>query len=455
MFLHTSAEKTTKWFEGWALEALLVIPVLMACFLFFVAIYDWGAFLAGLAALAALSPLWLPVLLGVSLWTTWVDYIRFIYWSNFEKVLLEIQLPPEVEKSPLAVELVFNGIYNNGSETSFLDRFWRGKFIPIWSFEIASNEGRIGFYIHTPKGWKNFVTSRIYGQFPEAKITEVPDYTARVDFNSDEYDAWVGEYRKTSADKTQAYPIKTYIDYELDKNPDTPETKVDPMTHLLEIMNGIGKDEYLWMQIIVKARKGDAWYGIYSKKDSYKESAEKEIKAITESAIKRAQELTMDEMEKKKVGTRGAMLLTEGERSRVEAIERSLGKPLFEFGVRAVYFAKKERFVGITGAPLFRFFEPYRSPYTELRGVRGMVGFDYPWEDLWGMRKRHIKKQQISFFKNRAYFYVPYDQVPVFLTTEELASLWHFPSSVVKTPGLDRVSSRRAEAPSNLPVLPS
>ena len=454
MFLHGSAVKTKDWFEGWSLEALIVVPILTVIFIIFTAVYYPADFFVVLAALVGLSPVWLPIVLGIIFWITWIHYIRLKYWYGFEKILLEIQLPPEVEKSPLAMEVVFNGIFNNGGETTFIDRFWRGKFMPIWSFEIASNEGRINYYINTPKGWKNFLEARLYGQFPEAKITEVSDYTARVNYNADEYDAWVGEYKKNSK-QTQALPIKTYIDYELDKNPDTPETKVEPLTHILEIMNGIGKEEYLWLQIILKAHKKDAWYGIYKKTDEYADSAKAEIRKITESAIKRAQDLTADEMEKKKVGTRGAMLLTEGERNKVEAIERSLGKGLFDCGIRAVYVAKKERFVGITGAPMFRFFESFRSPYTELKGTRGMTDFNYPWEDIFGIRKAYIKKQQISFYKDRAYFYVPYDQVPVFLTTEELASLWHFPSSVVKTPGLNRVPSRRAEAPPNLPTLPA
>ena len=81
-----------------------------------------------------------------------------------------------------------------------------------------------------------------------------------------------------------------------------------------------------------------------------------------------------------------------------------------------------------------------------------MSYFDYPWQD-WGFIRRSIEKRNLfNNYRHRAYFFVPLDQAPVFMTTEEIATLWHLPSSVVKTPSLDRVPSRRAEAPPNLPV---
>lgn len=447
--LHKTAGHFATWLDDWKFEPIVVTTLWLLLLVWIANVYDSAALQATTMMVVALSPLWLALYLAIIFWIVWMHYIRFLYWFKDEKILLEIELPPEVEKSPHAMEVVFNGIWNNGRETTFLQRVWKGQYRAIWSFEIASNEGRINFYIHTPKGWKNFIESRIYGQYPEARIKEVPDYTDRVPFNFEEYDLWVGEYKKNDP---QALPIKTYQDYELDKSTDVPETKVDPLTNLLELMNNMGKDEYLWMQCIVKARKKDEWYGFYLGGDAFIDGAKKEIKKIMTGAAERAQEVLK---ESDIVEGKMNALLTTGEKDRIEAMERSLDKPVFDAGVRVVYVAKKEKFFGLTGAPLFRAFEAFRSGTNELRGTRGLVRFDYPWEDFFGIRKRKVKKDQFFFYKNRAYFYVPYDQTPVFLTTEELASLWHFPGSAVKTPGLSRVSSRRGEAPSNLPTLPS
>ena len=138
------------------------------------------------------------------------------------------------------------------------------------------------------------------------------------------------------------------------------------------------------------------------------------------------------------------------------AIERNMKKPIYECGIRVVYVAKKEKFKGINGAFLFRVFDAVWGPYNKIGGIpgRGLIGFDYPWEDPLGFRKPRMKELLYFHSKHRAFFYVPYDQKPEFLSTEELATIWHLPSSQIKTPGLDRVTSRIAEAPANLPIQP-
>lgn len=460
-YSHATAEKVNKWIDGWKLEPPLFATAWLLLLVMFAAAIDQDGLEGTLAAITLLSPVWLPLYLGTILWIVWIHYVRFLFWFGDKKIVLEIQLPPEIEKSPLAMEVVFNGIWNNGGETTFIDRFWRGKFRPVWSFEIASNEGRINYYIHTRAAWKDFIETRIYGQFPEARVTVVPDYVSHVNFNLEEYDLWGTEYKKTQA---QAAPIKTYYSYDLDKNTDVPEIKVDPLTNIFEIMNNMGKDQYMWLQFIVKARKYDEWYGIYKntdpkgKTDTYKVEARQAIKDVIAEAAERARDIARDTIGLKdeqlaQAAGRGMNMLTEEERAKVEAIDKQMDKPVFESGVRMIYISKRDKFFGLTGAVGFRFFESFRSDFNELRGGRHLVGnFDYPWEDFHEIRKNMVKRNLFFFFKHRAYFYVPYEQAPVMLTTEEMASLWHFPGSAVRTPGLDRVPSRRAEAPSNLPI---
>ena len=305
-----------------------------------------------------------------------------------------------------------------------------------------------------PRQWRNAVETRLYGQFPEAKIMEVPDYTRAIPFNLEEYDITGTEYAK-SPTVSQATPIKTYIDYELNKDTDTPETKIEPMTHLLELFGTMGKDEYMWLQIIMKARKKDEWYGFYKSSDFWTESAKAEIEKIMAGAAKRAEAvLKKSEIVEGNVNA----LLTESEKKHIEAIERSLGKIVFECGIRSVYVGKKEQYKGVNNTGLVRLFDAYRTGDLNSLGIagsRGVFSLDYPWQDWANIRRSEMKKKLWFFYQNRAYFYVPYDQVPVFMTVEELASLWHFPSSVVQTPGLARVQSKRAEAPANLPILPA
>ncbi len=458
VWTHDGSHHFSEWLGKWGFDSLAIVPPAFVLFTGIAAATDPGAIEGVFAMVVFLSPLWLPIYLGNFFWVTWMHYIRYQFWFSTEMCLLEVQLPPEVTKSPLAMELFLSAMHNTGGETTFIARIWKGNYRAIWSIEIASNEGRIGFYIHMRRVWRSIIEARLYGQFPEAKITEVDDYVNKVPFNLEEYDIFGTEYKK---DSPESLPLKTYIDYQLDKNPDTPEIQVDPITNLVELLGHVGKDQYFWMQIVMRAFKADEWYGFYLG-DKFKEEAQEAITNITKGAIERAKKLTDDEAEQKRVGTRGATLLTPGERLRVEAIERSLTKLRFECGVRVVYIAKRsvgvrDPYHGINNGAVIRFFDAYKYPnYNSLGPTQRLTSyFDYPWQD-WGDVRKNMEKRNSWFrYKHRAYFYVPYDQVPVNMTTEELATIWHFPSSSVKTPALDRVQSRRSEAPINLPTGPS
>ncbi len=114
-----------------------------------------------------------------------------------------------MEKSPLAMELFLSTLWNSGGESTFIARIWKGNYRAIWSLEIASNEGRLSFYIHTRRTWKQIIEARIYGQYPEAKIEEVEDYARKVPFNLEEYELWGCEFAKGAPGPV---PIKTYTE---------------------------------------------------------------------------------------------------------------------------------------------------------------------------------------------------------------------------------------------------
>ncbi len=50
-------------------------------------------------------------------------------------------------------------------------------------------------------------------------------------------------------------------------------------------------------------------------------------------------------------------------------------------------------------------------------------------------------------------FFLPYFHHQTFvLNTEELATLWHFPGQILKVPTLERIESKEASPPTNLPI---
>jgi hypothetical protein len=85
--------------------------------------------------------------------------------------------------------------------------------------------------------------------------------------------------------------------------------------------------------------------------------------------------------------------------------------------------------------------------------VRWRTDFDWNWwQDPSGKRKWHLKEHELEHYKRRYYeSYNHYDGTKV-MTTEELATIFHFPGKVAATPSLARIPSKRSEPPSNLPT---
>ncbi len=420
-----------------------IAPVLII-FAVVVWVADRGALGATLLALGALLPIWLPVYLGRIFFVSWIDFVRFKFWLNQRYTILEVELPPDVQKSPLAMEVFLSTLWNSGGESTWFDRWYYGKSRALWSLEIVSNEGHISYCLRVPKAWKTIIESRLYGQFPEARIREINDYVDKIDFSLNEYDLFGIEYAKSSP---QALPIKTYIQYELDKNTDSPETRVDPLTHVLELFGNLGEGEYAWLQIIIKAHKKEEWHGVYKLSDSYRSDAAGEIGKVMKQSMSRAE----------KIGQQYPAT-SEGEKMRMANIEHSLTKLTFDCGIRSLYFARKDHFKPPNIQGLVNLFAPLRGSDTkgEYNALsianRGLAVFSYPWQDFRNLRQDREKKLLWHRYKHRAYFNVPYNQIPVYMSTEELATIWRFPNASVSVPGLERVPSRLSDAPPNLPI---
>ena len=53
--------------------------------------------------------------------------------------------------------------------------------------------------------------------------------------------------------KEDVYPIKTYIDYKLDKLETEEEMKNDPLASLIELMGTMKEGENMWYQVLIRA----------------------------------------------------------------------------------------------------------------------------------------------------------------------------------------------------------
>ncbi len=391
------------------------------------------------------SFVWLPVILLIGLRDLFLNYRRAQFFSKQKNVLLEIRLPREIFKSPQAMEFFIAGLYQPFGDANWYEKYWKGATIPSFSLEIVSIEGEIHFFIWTREGHRNRIEANLYSQYPGIEIYTVPDYTLPVSYDPTIHGMWTSEFSLTKSD---AFPIKTYIDYKLDKDPKE-EYKIDPLTPLIEFLGTLGRGEQAWLQIIIRAHRNE---------DKDPKTGEK-----IDLKWKKAAEEEKEKILKKSKGEKGpddkiipgtSRFLTDGETETVKALERSISKTGFDVGMRAVYIAPKDTFnpgnIGgiIGGVTHFN---------SSLNGFKpsGMSTPKYkyfPWKDRNPKVINWEKQDMLDAYKRRAYFYPPYKRPHFVLNTEELATLFHFPGGVSTTPTFARIGSKKSDAPSNLPI---
>lgn len=392
----------------------------------------------------AIWPVWLPLVLISLLFNTWFSYKRREWLKKTGSILLEIKIPKNTDKSPAAMEMVIEGIWEDviGSLTS---AFFEGEVRDIFSLEIVSIGGEVKFFIWAFPKWKSVIESRIYTHYPGAEVTEAEDYAVKVIFDPEKMNL---KGITTRLVKPDAYPIKTYIEFELDKGNKEQEEIVDPLAPVLEYLGTLRPGEQAWIQILIQGHRKEGLQDIrlFSKPD-WQEGIKKEIKKIIET-----ESLVTPKPDKPLL----IPYLTKTQDDTIKAIQRNSAKLAFDTMMRVVYVAPKEVFVGMRITGIIGSMRQFGS--KTLNGIRPhkfIPGIVYPWEDFLNIKSKYRQRTLLEAYKRRSVFNVPFKHVfgkPYVLTTEELATIFHFPGATVTTPTLTRVPSKKAEAPSNLPV---
>lgn len=429
-----------------ALFGVVAVPVLFAAavLLFAITVRTFGVDPAPvLAIVVALTPIWLPLILFFLAYEYWIMFVRNAFAMGQGRATLRIKLPQEVLKSPQAMESVISQIHNPSSADNPYQGWVDGKHPLMFSFELVSIGGEVRFYINVPrKKTKNAVEAQLYAQYPGIEVVEETiDYTAEIPWDPDKH-----EYISFRMNKKedQEFPIKTYIDYGLDKMPKE-EEKVEPMAPMLEQLATIKRHERIWIQILARPHVKKAF-----KNGELKETKTWESKVQTK----------IDEMLGRESGkTTGPAefdeqpRLTPGERDRVAAMERNACKYAYETAIRWIYITEKGKFDGDLIAPTLRTFAEYDIIGRNGVAPKWRTDFDYNYfQDPSGKRKLAMKEKELEAYKLREYKKETDVDAPKIFTAEELATMYHVPGRSVVTPGLSRITSTRSEAPANLPI---
>lgn len=394
------------------------------------------------------APFWAPIVLWKLFWGLWVEYVRASFFYNQKYVLLEIKLPKELYKSPAAMELFLMSLHDTGGEGNWYEKFWNGRTRPWFSLEMVSVEGNIKFCIWMRKGNRTRVESALYAQFPGIEIYEIEDYTKSVHFEKGKMGLWGADIQLI---KDDPYPIKTYVDYGLNEDPKE-EYKVDPLTPLIEFLGTVGANQQIWIQIIVRAHKGESRKPGHLFK--YEDPWEINGKKIINEILKR-DPTTKSSKQLSDTGFPIIPTITKGEQEIVSAIERALTKQPFDVGIRCIYISGNDNFNPANIGGMLGSFKQFNAPHLNgfrPNGKKYLAKFDYPWQDFMEIRKNIERANLLEAYKRRSFFFSPYTGKSFVLNSEALATIFHFPGSVASTPTLTRVPSKKAEPPANLPL---
>ena len=423
------------------------------------------------------------ILLGWLAWKLWVHYIQQDFISGIDFVLLEIVPPREVLRSPKAMELFISNALYHWSMKGGKEEFWQGAVWFWFSLEIASIDGQVHFYIRTPTRIRGLIETQMYAQYPQAQVKAVEDYTLAVDeiTPSSAWNAWACEFKLI---KPEAYPIRTYVDFGLDKDPKE-EFKVDPISPVIEFFGSLQKGEQAWMQIVITPSKKmyhtkGTWFGEH---DWTQESRNEIFKFLLPYTSKRKDQEGLGNLAK---AARIEIRTPKFFDKTVERMAAKPGKLGFETGIRVMYVAKKEIYPPGTRTNNSRnirlIFRQYAMPDSNQLWRFNSAQGDF-YSGVFPASPKTVMmlaNRMLHEYRERSFFHLPlrhhiFSQnhwdwpIPQIITldrligayahhqtfvlnTEELATLWHFPGQILKVPTLERIESKEAAPPTNLPI---
>ncbi len=434
-----------------------------------------------------IKPLWLIIKNWWWLFFPFLIKNRFLFfwkWWRFEAflknvfrpVLLEIKIPKDIVKPIRAMEDVMTSLHSIiYHPPDWWEEWIEGQFQTSLGLEIASIEGKIHFYIRIHEAYRDAVEAAIYSQYPEVEIVEVDDYTKLVpqDIPNKEWEMWGTDYRflKNKIEEN-ALPILTYKKFETGQE-DVEEKKVDPIAELVEALGRMGPGEHFWIQIAATP--------VSEQEDSVKTVGFnwiEEGKKLRDKLAKRPVEekkpyrpIILDAIdflitgkvpeepekpEKEKFFLPPEMKLTPGEREIVAAIEEKISKPGFYTNIRFIYLGKRKNFVKGKLRLGFTFFGSFYThnlnaliPYGDT-----ITKIHRSWFlpiNLFRARRLYLRKRKL--FRNyvsrvHSYFPRPPKNVKFILNTEELASIFHFPSwRIAPVPGVSWIEAKKKPPP--------
>ncbi|MDP3685900.1 MAG: hypothetical protein Q8R32_03660 [bacterium] len=417
-------------------------------------IADFGAFLAD----ALFSGIGLSVgivLLMAILFRKYMDTIQTQFIISFPWTFLQVRVSEQNLRTPRAMEEVFNIFHGAQRVPDLYDIYFDG-FVPVClSIDIRGTSEGVTFIFRIPTGVRKLIEAAIYAQYPEAEILDAEDFMTQYPIEKMErdFDLWGTEL---TLQKDDAYPLKTYVDFE-DKLAEE-EKFVDPMASLTEVVSSLKPGEEIWVQLLLRPEFRDAWkkkgealaLKLGGREAALKGKPSRLQQALGFIGAVVGAVLPGPEIEAKRPSGLdvGALRLTPGETDIVKAIQRNVSKIGFGVAIRTLALGPKGKFVRRTRIPqVLGVWRPYALLNALIPDARFTTS--RPLYGLSAIRQRRRKRRLLRRFQRR-YF----AEESFVLNVEELATIFHFPVSYVKTPTVEHARARKGEPPPEVPLAP-
>ena len=407
----------------------------------------------------------MPIPLTFIALNLWHHYRQERFILGIKWVLLEVQVPRDVIKSPAAMELILSNAFYQKTSKGFWEQYIQGAPWFWFSLEMVSLDGKVHFFIRSPTRMRNLVETQIYAQYPQAKVVEVDDYTLHVPqyTKNGDWNVWGCEFTKL---KDDFLPIRTYRDMEEMDSGTKEEYKIDPITPVIEFLGSISRGQQVWVQIVIRqnikmyhSHKSHKHVNFY---DATFEYIEKILLPYTRTQKNdNGDTMGMD------------MRTPDPLKNMVKIMVENASLIHFDCGIRVVVLSDKRLIHEDQFNNLRRdvrlIWRQYAQPnINELERINS-TQFDAPWSDPTGLALTKYKKRTLDFFRMRTFFHPPLQYsfeypklVKAFfpsgspkvfvMSSRELATIFHFPGMVSETPSFKRIESKIAKPPSNLPM---
>ncbi|MBN1263661.1 MAG: type IV secretory system conjugative DNA transfer family protein [Candidatus Pacebacteria bacterium] len=254
-------------------------------------------------------------------------------------------------------------------------------------FEIVARPEDIRFYISVPKDLQDFIEKQIYGAYPSAELKKVSEYNI---FSQEGKVA----FAQLQLSKDSYYPLKSYR-----------ELATDPLSLITTSLAKMSEGEGAVIQINV-VPAGSSWQ---SAGKSFISKTKKEEADVEKASFK-------------------------VDAKTLEAIESKTSKPGFETLIRIVVSSTTEE-----------------QAEAHLENIKS--SFEQFSSNLNGLKTSKIWFKKL-FMIDFIYRYMPLVYMGMghsILSSEELATIFHFPNKTVETPHIHWLYAKTAPAPVQIP----